>query len=162
IGDHVWTDGGARTELQLGSAVVRVAPHTELSVLNLDDRTLQLRVTEGTVWARVRRLDRDDAVEIDTPNGAVSVMEPGTYRVDVNQTGDATGVTVRRGEAEITTADGATLTASEPQAIELVGLQGTRPEFRPAMAIDGFEDWCLVRERRLDTSLAARYVSTDV
>src|SRR5579862_7550071 len=49
VGDHVWTDRGARTELQLGSAVVRIAPFTEFSVLNLDDDTAQLRITQGTV-----------------------------------------------------------------------------------------------------------------
>jgi hypothetical protein len=48
IGDHVWTDRGGRSELQLGSSVVRIAPNTALSVLNLDDRTAQLRLTEGT------------------------------------------------------------------------------------------------------------------
>ena len=48
IGDHVWTDSGARTELQLDTAVLRVAPATELSVLNLDDHVAQVRLTQGT------------------------------------------------------------------------------------------------------------------
>src|SRR5258706_13669648 len=29
VGDHLWTDAGARSELQLGTAAVRVAPLTE-------------------------------------------------------------------------------------------------------------------------------------
>src|SRR5215471_13081336 len=47
IGDHVWTDRSARTELQLGASTVRLGPYTDLSVLNLDDRAAQLRVTQG-------------------------------------------------------------------------------------------------------------------
>src|ERR1700733_12325482 len=42
VGDHLWTDRGARSELQLGSTVVRLAPLTAFSVLNLDDHTIQL------------------------------------------------------------------------------------------------------------------------
>src|SRR5439155_26070023 len=129
-----------RSEPQLGSATVRVALYTELSVLNLDDRTAQLRVTEGSVSVRVWRLDPDDVVEVDTPNGAVWMTQPGLYRVDVNQTGDATTVTVRRGQAEITTPDGETVLAREQQSLVFAGLQGTRPEYRRAMGIDAFED----------------------
>src|ERR1700719_4300584 len=75
VGDHLWTDRNARTELQLGSTVVRIAPFTEVSVLNLDDRTAQLRVSEGAVSVRIRSLNPDDVVEIDTPNGAISLLE---------------------------------------------------------------------------------------
>jgi ferric-dicitrate binding protein FerR (iron transport regulator) len=131
IGDHIWTDNGSRTELEVGSAVLRVAPYTELSVLNLDDHTLQLRLTEGTVWARVRRLDRDEVVEIDTPNSAVSVTEPGVYRIDVSQAGDATVVTVRRGETQITTGDGATLSARERESLESSDFKGQESSSGP-------------------------------
>jgi hypothetical protein len=77
VGDSVWTDRGARTELQLGSTVVRIAPLTAFSLLNLDDHTAQLRVTQGAVSVRVRSLNDRDVFEIDTPNGAVSVLRPG-------------------------------------------------------------------------------------
>src|SRR5262249_38663644 len=107
IGDHVWTDRSARTELQLGAATVRLGPYTDFSVLNLDDRAAQLRVTQGTVVVRVYDATPDDAVEIDTPNGAVALLQPGSYRVDVSERGDATTVTVRRGDADVTTSEGA-------------------------------------------------------
>src|SRR5258708_31619369 len=38
VGDHVWTDRAGRAELELGSMFVRIAPSSEFSVLNLDDR----------------------------------------------------------------------------------------------------------------------------
>src|SRR5260221_1375753 len=38
VGDHLWTDRGSRAELGLGSTFVRIAPFSEFSVLNLDDR----------------------------------------------------------------------------------------------------------------------------
>lgn len=53
-GDYLWTDDGARAELQLGSAAMRLASRTGLSVLNLDDSTTQIRLTEGSLHVRLR------------------------------------------------------------------------------------------------------------
>src|SRR6266446_4697790 len=47
-GDKLWTDQGARAELHVGSAVIRLSGQTGFSFLNLDDRMMQIRITEGT------------------------------------------------------------------------------------------------------------------
>src|SRR5579863_6797569 len=65
-GDQLWTDDGARAEVQLGMAVIRLGPDTSFSFLNLDDNTVQVQVTSGTINVTVRRLGEDDDVEIDT------------------------------------------------------------------------------------------------
>src|SRR5712675_1743290 len=80
-GDKLWADKGSRAELQLGSAVIRLSENTGVSFLNLDDRTVQLQLSSGSVNVRVRRLDRDDDIEIDTPNLAFTVQQPGSYRL---------------------------------------------------------------------------------
>jgi hypothetical protein len=161
IGDHVWTDRGARSELQLGSAVVRIAPLSEFSVLNLDDHTAQLRVTQGSLSVRVRALADRDVVEIDTPNGAVTVLRPGLYRVDVNEAGDVSTVTVREGEANVATAAAAFPLARDTSVV-VTGLDSPQPDRRGAIGIDEFEGWCLTRDRRTENLEAARYVSTDM
>ena len=56
----------------------------------------------GTLSVRVRRLADDEVVEIDTPQVALSLLRPGEYRVDVNEQGDTTVVSVRSGQAEAT------------------------------------------------------------
>src|SRR5216684_1109329 len=48
-GDKLWADHDSRAELHLGSASVRLGANTGFSFLNLDDRTTQLQVTEGTL-----------------------------------------------------------------------------------------------------------------
>src|SRR5262252_1481944 len=53
-GDHLWVDRGGRAELQIGTTAVRLSSSTEVSVLTLDDRNLQVRLTEGSITARVR------------------------------------------------------------------------------------------------------------
>src|SRR5262249_44791753 len=49
IGDRVWTDRTGRTEIQLGSSVVRLASSTSASVLNLDASIVQLRIAQGSL-----------------------------------------------------------------------------------------------------------------
>jgi hypothetical protein len=161
VGDHVWTDRGARTELQLGSTDVRIAPLTEFSVLNLDDHTAQLRVTQGALLVRVRSLGDRDVIEIDTPNGAVSVLRAGLYRVDVNEAGDASTVTVRDGEADIAAGPSAFPLRRDQSAV-LAGLDAPQSDVRAAVRIDEFEDWSLTRDRRADSVQAARYVSPEM
>src|ERR1700687_1278013 len=58
-GDKLWADDGARAEMHLGSATVRLDARTGLSFLNLDDRTTQIQLSEGALNIRVLRLDRD-------------------------------------------------------------------------------------------------------
>jgi hypothetical protein len=161
VGDHVWTDRGARSELQLGSTVLRIAPLTEFSVLNLDDHTAQLRITQGTLEVRVRSLGDDDLMEIDAPNGAVSVLRAGLYRVDVNEAGDVSTVTMREGEADVAAGTMA-FPLRRDQSAWLSGLDAPQSDVREALRIDEFEDWCLARDRRADNLQTARYVSPEM
>jgi hypothetical protein len=100
-GDHLYTDRGGRAELEAGGASIRLESGTDVTILNLDDRTLQISVTSGAVNVRVRRFYAGDVVEIDTPNGAVSLTRAGEYRVDTEPDRNATMVTVLNGEAEM-------------------------------------------------------------
>ena len=91
-GDRLWADAGARAELQVGGAMLRMSAGTSVAVLNLDDSIAQLQLTQGTLNLRVRRLDPNQIIEIDTPNLAFTVRQPGRIpdRVDVD--GNATDI----------------------------------------------------------------------
>ena len=101
-GDQLWADEGSRAEVQIGSAMIRVAADTGLSFLNLDDRTVQIQLTEGTLNLRVQRLGRNEVFEVDTPNQAFSVTQPGQYRVEAGTDGNSSMVIVRQGQGEVT------------------------------------------------------------
>ena len=167
VGDHLWTDRGGRSELQLGSTVVRLAPSTAFSVLNLDDHTAQLRLAQGAISVRVRSLNDSDVVEIDTPNGVVSLLRTGLYRVDVNEAGDSSTVTVRQGEADVA-AGGSAFPLRREESAVLTGAGGPggpdapQPAVRNAVGIDDFEDWCLTRDRRTENTQTVRYVSPEM
>ena len=60
---------------------------TSLTFLDLDDRTTQLRLSEGSIIVRLRHLDDGDLVEVDTPNLAFDLQRTGEYRIDVDSAG---------------------------------------------------------------------------
>src|SRR5258708_23459933 len=101
-GDKLWADKDSRAELQLGSAGIDLNSNTGLSFLNLDDRTVQIDLTAGSINVRVRRLNRDDVFEVDTPNQAFSIYRPGRYRVEASEDGKYTGVGIREGDGKST------------------------------------------------------------
>src|SRR5271169_4369801 len=47
-GDHLWTDQDGRAEIHAGSTAFRLGPQTAFEFLNLDDRTIQVKVSEGS------------------------------------------------------------------------------------------------------------------
>ena len=72
-GDHLWTDTGARAEVRVLSAAIRLSSRTEFSFLSLDDETVRIRVSEGSLSVSLRSVDDGTTFEIDTPNATVSL-----------------------------------------------------------------------------------------
>src|SRR6266849_2692616 len=161
-GDKLWTDNGARAELHIGSAAIRLSSNTGFSFLNLDDRMAQIRLTEGTLNIRVRRLEQDETFEIDTPNLAFSILRPGNYKINVNEGGDTTVVVVRDGEGEVT-GSGSAYTIHARETGTFAGTDQLDADIeRFGNDDDDFDRWSRDRDRREDHSQSSRYVSSDV
>ena len=160
-GDKIWTDRDSRAEVRIDSYAVRLGPLTGFSFLNLDDNTVQIRVTEGSLNLRVRRLDDDQTVEVDTPNLAFNVLRPGSYRIDVNENGDTTVVAVRNGQGEVT-GGGSAYPVHAGDSVSFYGADQLDVNVQGLPDDDDFDRWNGDRDRRWDHSTAARYVSDDV
>jgi hypothetical protein len=160
-GDKLWNDEGARSELSIGSAVIRLGSSTGFSFLNLTDNSTQLRITEGTLNIRVRSLGEDETFEVDTPNLAFSILRPGNYKINVNEGGDTTVVVVRDGEGEVT-GGGSAYTIHPRETGTFNGTDQIDADVeRWDNNDDDFDGWCADRDHRIDHSVSARYVSTD-
>jgi hypothetical protein len=159
-GDSLWTDRAGRAEVQLGGAAARLGADTSFGVLNLDDRIAQFRVAQGSVALTVDDMSGDQ-FEVDTPNGAVSLLQPGFYRIDVNEAGDLTTVTVRQGEADVTASDGQPITLHDNESVTLMGIDNPRMDLAGVRGPDEWEDWCHWRDRNAREGVSARYVSSD-
>ena len=161
-GDKIWSDRGSRAELQLDGSALRLSSNTAVSFLNLGDNVSQIQLSVGTLLVRVRRLDDNETYEIDTPNLAFSVLQPGVYRITVDEAGTTTAINVRSGQGEVTGAGGAySVYANEYDVFsgtdELV--ENSQP-YGPEP--DSFDAWSQGRDSRWDNSDSARYVSSDV
>ena len=119
-GDQLWADRDSRAELSLGAAVIYLNSNTGVSFLNLDDHTAQVQLSSGSISVRVRHLDRDDVFEIDTPNQAFSIYQPGRYRVEASDDGSYSVVSIREGEGE-STGNGQTYTLHAGQRATFEG-----------------------------------------
>ncbi len=160
-GDKLWTDQNSRAELHVGSAAVRLGEQTGFSFLNLDDRMMQVRLTEGTINLRVRRLGQEESIEVDTPNLAFSILQPGHYRINVNEAGDTTVINVRDGDGDVT-GGGSSYTVHPGQQGIFTGTDTVNADIEPLPDLDSFDSWCDERDLREDHSVARRYVSDDV
>jgi hypothetical protein len=160
-GDNLWTDKNSRGELHIDSTVLRLSSETGVTFLNLDDRTVQIQLAEGTLGVRVRRLDGGDALEIDTPNLAFTVERPGDYRLDVDPNGNTTVVTVRQGEGDVT-GGGSEYHLDSGDRDTFSGTDSLTYDSGNAGRLDDFDQWGRSRDDREDRAQSAQYVSRDV
>jgi hypothetical protein len=160
-GDNLWADRNSRGELHIGSTTIRLSAETGISFLNLDDRTVQIQLAQGSMNVHVRRLDGGDAFEIDTPNLAFTLQRPGEYRVDVDPNGNATIITVREGEGEAT-GGGSSFHLDSGDRTRFSGTDSLTFDEGRAGRPDEFDRWCRSRDDREEHAQSARYVSRDV
>jgi len=160
-GDRIYTDSGARTELQIGLVTARADEGTDLTVTNLTDQLVQLGLTQGTLEVSIYRLDPGDSVEVDTPRGALALLAPGDYRIDSPPGDQAMVVAVGHGSLQWT-AGGVAQVVQEGQAIQVTGINPIQVASIPRPPADAFDQWSAERDRSLSASPSAQYVSRDV
>jgi hypothetical protein len=161
VGDNLWADRNSRGELHIGSSSIRIGSETGITFLNLDDRTVQIQLAQGSMNVSVRRLDGGDDFEIDTPNLAFTLQRPGEYRVDVDPNGNATSITVRAGEGEAT-GGGSDYHMDSGDRATFSGTDTLTYDGGQAGGLDEFDSWCRSRDDREEHSQSSRYVSRDV
>ncbi|HVN06299.1 MAG TPA: DUF6600 domain-containing protein [Bryobacteraceae bacterium] len=160
MGDKLYADSGGRAEVNVPGAAFRLGDRTALEFLNLDNRNVQVRLPEGTVDLRVRMLYSN--VEVDTPNLAFTVTQPGEYRLDTAPDGSQTTVTVRDGAGQMTE-NGATVPLNMGQQAVVAG-QGQAAQYKinPVPGYDSFDRWVMSRNRIEDRYAYAGHVSPEM
>ncbi len=160
-GDNLWADENSRAEVHVGSTALRLGAKTGITLLEVSDRAAQIRLAQGSLIVKVRHVDDEDSYEIDTPNVAFVVMQPGDYRIDVDADGNQTEVTVWRGRGEVT-GGGSSYTVVANQYATFTGTDHLDYELGQISGDDGFDTWALDRDRTEDQSDSANYVSREM
>jgi hypothetical protein len=163
-GDRLWTDEGAVAELDAGAVVVRLGGTTGFSFINLDDHTVQMQLTAGTIIVHVRERADQESYEVDTPNLALSLQQPGVYRVEANDTGDTTVVKVTDGLA--VAMSGAQSVPVQTQQMMVFSAQSGNPQLAMSGGAlgppDDLDSWSATRDQQAEESPSAQYVADDV
>ena len=159
--DNVWTDKDSKAELNVGTGVLRMNSESSLTLLNVGDNTTQVELHQGTLNLRVRHLFDGEIYEVDTPNFAFTVQKTGEYRFDVDPNGDASVVTVWKGEGDAT-GNGPSVRVKSKERVRFTSGTSLAHEMLSAPSPDGFDDWARVRDQRADHSISAQYVSPGV
>ena len=160
-GDKIWIEAGSRAEMHVGSTALRLGARTALQILAIDDRSVRLRLTAGSLNVRIRAQDADERFEIETPAGEISLLQPGGYRLDVDDRDARAQFSVWSGRAEARGASGSRVVHSD-ESVELIGGDNPALELAAAGSTDSLDLWAEDRDHREDESRAARYVSRDV
>ncbi len=157
----VTTASGARTELRVGSTVVRLNGQSELHVLALDDARVDLYLAQGSMTVRLRNPEIVREFSLQTPQGRIVLQQPGRLRIDTGH--GATSAHAIDGMARFDatgTAQGGVLLAagsvmeSRDGVSRITDLQAPR-------AFDAFDAWALARDGSDDHLASARYVSPE-
>ena len=162
LGDRIYLPEDGRAELQLPSGnVIRLAPRSYFSALNLADDVKQFHLGEGAAFFNIRRLASDEIIEIDTPNASVTLEQEGRYRVEVDEDGNSR-ISVRRGKV-IVAASGRQITMGEGE-LRVYGVDSPRYEVVSPRNADGFDRWVAERETRYERAYpdAYRYASDQI
>ena len=161
-GDDLWADEDSRAEVHVGSAAIRLGAKTGITFLALDDHTTQIRLAQGSLILDVRHVDDDDTYEIDTPNIAFTLLQPGVYRLDVSQDGSQTVTTVWHGRGRVT-GGGLSYTVVANQSATFTGdEQHLDYDLQQLPARDDFDSWAFDRDAREDQADSANYVSREM
>jgi hypothetical protein len=158
-GDHLYADDNSYAELEVGSSPIRVGPRGGMGVVNLDDHTVQLRLDQGAMIVRLKSLAEGESYEIDTTQGAITLLRPGEYRIDTDPDRNATMVTVRSGDAEVTANGGAF--PVHPRSTAYFTGDG-QPQVQSENPADDFDRFSMDRDQQEDRMPPPRYVSRDM
>jgi hypothetical protein len=149
-GDRIYADVGADAELETGNLAVRLGPLADLTVTALTD------------MLRSYSLDPNGTVELDTPNVAVTVLQPGDVRVDVDAQSNATTVTVISGSVQID-GNGFQQVLDPGQRVRLSGSDTVAAQWLNPVGPDGLDQFAATRDSDYENGLqsAGQYVNGD-
>ena len=163
-GDQLSTGARGRAEILLNpGSYLRLNSNTEVRAVNTMLDEIRFEVVSGSVIVEVGEIEKNLVIEIQTPQGIVSVAKAGLQRIDVVDGG--TTVAVRQGEAFLGTRNAVlSKTATKigrGKQVRLVGapdvaMNGLQLAKVDKDVIDSFDTWSFNRAQSL---MAANYTA---
>jgi hypothetical protein len=161
-GDKLFTDQNSRVEMEVGAATLRLDAQSNFDILNLNDTVAQTELTQGTMNLHVRRVFEGQSYEVDTPNLAFVINQPGDYRVDIAPDGTSTMVTVFKGAGDVYGENNASYSVNAGNSYRFHDASLQDYEVLDIPRGDDFDTWADSRNQRYDRPASRQYVSEEV
>ena len=159
-GDRLSLERDARTEVQIGSATLRVDGGSEFEVAELDDAHVRLVLHHGSVALRVRSAESAREFEVTTQEGRFIPQRAGHYRIDQEDNGSFGGVIA--GSLHFEARDSA-LDLNGGQRAEFWNDNGVTHYSWSTLPGDRFANWVAQQDRQEDRVARSRpYVSPEM
>ena len=159
-GDSLYTADDGRAELSLGSGnVLRMDTGTQVDLISNTRDMSQLGLRGGYLSLRARSGAGGATVEVDTPNGAATVIDPGVYRFEM--TDRLARYSVVKGKLSVALT-GQQLDVEAGETLTIEGDDNPKYSFGPIAAQSSFDTWAHDRDLRTERAASARYVHRDV
>jgi len=159
-GNQLSTAAGGKAEVQIGSAAVRLASDTGVTVEALDDQSVQIRLDKGVISVSLRKMGRDQTFQVDTQTAGISLAGPGRYRIDQVQSGEAKVIT-RSGDAAVTGGQ-ASFHVYSGQSADIPASGPEENRIASVPAPDSWDSWVASRDSRMSGLASTRYVSSEM
>jgi hypothetical protein len=159
-GEGLRTDPRARGEIRIGAITIDVSNDTQIEIAGVREGTTQVVLQYGRIGLRLRESGKDqagknDAVEIDVPQGGVWLLGAGRYDIDIGNGDGSLRVAVFEGAAHFAGSAGDKRIETGQLAV-FTGSGSTMASHDEPAVLDEFTAWC--RDRDYDeTRLAAPY-----
>jgi hypothetical protein len=159
-GDRLYADVGSNAELQTDQLAVRLGQQTDLTVTAMTDTLAQFGLASGSVHLRSFGLDPNATVELDTPNVAVTVLQAGDVRVDVDPNSDSTVVWLISGQVQVD-GNGLQQVLEPGQRVRLSGSNPVGAQWLNASGMDGLDRFSADRDGMYESSVASEQQYVD-
>ncbi|MBV8169904.1 MAG: hypothetical protein JO021_24170 [Alphaproteobacteria bacterium] len=135
-GDGVWTQPGARAKVEFGRAAFELQEQTQVEVATLTGVDAELKLVQGALGVTVPSFGPGESWQVDTPRGAVRLMQPGSFLIEAGAGETPTRVTVIAGAAQVVGSEsGLIVTAGQTGVVTGVdGGLSYAVQFTPATA----------------------------
>ncbi len=157
--NSVWTEPGARAEVQVGAAALRLDSASQLDIARLDDTVLEATLEQGEMSVRIRHFFAGDTVRLSTPQATFLLEAAGHYRLESDPDNGQSRLAVFDGGARLEEGGNARIGAGQ----SLVVWGGERPSYAVQQAYTtDFDRWAMARDEHWIESRTPTYVSYEM
>ena len=164
-GDRLFCDSRAQAEIGAGTTDVRLWQNTDVTLTNLNNQLEQIGLAAGSIRVRVYSINSGATVEVDTPNGAAVISQPGDYRFDATaangNSAPSSDAVVNAGAVDIYGPDGSSQQVHAGQAVQMNGTTQLQLAYISLPTFDALDQWSIDRDHDVLNSQSAQYVNPE-